>query len=91
MPRSLCSEAIFILWFAFLPEASRLINNETDISYGTYLYAWPIQNALIYTGHPNPLIILPLALIGATICEYLSWLLIERTFLRKKPRIIDQV
>jgi peptidoglycan/LPS O-acetylase OafA/YrhL len=77
-----------IFWFAFLPNTPTLnrINNETDISYGTYLYAWPLQNLIIWfwPTKPNPLIVLTLSWFGAMLAGYLSWIAIERRVLRLK-------
>ena len=78
-----------VFWFAFLPHTPRLnaINNEKDISYGLYLYAWPIQNLLIWYFAPiSPLLVMLLATIGACMCGYGSWLLVEKPFLALRPR-----
>ena len=39
-----------IFWFAFEWKVLRLstFSNKTDLSYGIYLYAWPIQNSIVY-------------------------------------------
>lgn len=58
-----------------------------DVSYGLYLYGWPVQKVLVF-GMPG---ISPWTLfvaasgIGAAI-GYVSWTYIERPFLRLKPR-----
>jgi len=55
------------------------INNENDVSYGIYLYAWPITKLLDWW-FPNAtlafLIVATFAL--ACACGWLSWLLIEK-------------
>lgn len=55
------------------------INDRNDISYGLYLYAWPIEQLLIkYFGSAN-LLTLGLATFAlAIVCGWASWLLIER-------------
>jgi peptidoglycan/LPS O-acetylase OafA/YrhL len=59
-----------------------------DLSYGTYLYAFPIQQLTMrFIGHPiSPyllfIIVTPLTLIAA----FLSWHLIEKWFLRRPAR-----
>ncbi len=56
-----------------------------DISYGFYLYAFPIQQAsvsLIGTGHPR--ISYAVALICSVLLAIASWWLIERPFLQLK-------
>jgi peptidoglycan/LPS O-acetylase OafA/YrhL len=70
-----------IFWFAFLKNTPRLnrINNETDISYGIYLYAWPIQNLLIkFVPGITPLPVMILTTFLAAGLAYLSWRLIEK-------------
>lgn len=70
-----------IFWFAFLKDATRLnrINNEIDISYGTYLYAWPIQSLLIkFVPGITPLSVIILTTFSAAALAYLSWRLIEK-------------
>jgi peptidoglycan/LPS O-acetylase OafA/YrhL len=69
-----------IFWFAFLPHTERLnqINNKTDISYGTYLYAWPIQElAIRFIPDVSPLVVLLITLVVATSLASLSWLYVE--------------
>ncbi len=54
------------------------INNRTDISYGLYLYAWPVQRLLMLGGVTA---LLPLGLatwVIAAACGLLSWLVVEQ-------------
>jgi peptidoglycan/LPS O-acetylase OafA/YrhL len=70
-----------IFWFAFLKDTPRLnrINNATDISYGTYLYAWPIQSLLIeFVPGITPLPVVILTTVSAAALAYLSWRLVEK-------------
>jgi peptidoglycan/LPS O-acetylase OafA/YrhL len=70
------------------------INNEDDISYGVYLYAWPITMLLIWRWpdiHPLEAGLLTLAL--ALLLGWLSWRLVEkpammlsRHYLRSRAR-----
>ncbi len=58
-----------------------------DMSYGTYLYSWPIYKMLIAAKpdfSPWPLFLLNLTL--SLLCGYLSWTLIERRFLSRSRR-----
>jgi peptidoglycan/LPS O-acetylase OafA/YrhL len=78
-----------IFWFSFLKSAPRLnrINNETDVSYGIYLYAWPIQNLLIkFVPGITPLLVMILTTISAVALAILSWNLIEKPSLSLKRR-----
>jgi peptidoglycan/LPS O-acetylase OafA/YrhL len=66
---------------------SRHFNRVPDISYGTYLYGWPIQKLLLWhipTLSPWALfsVSAPLALIAGTT----SWYLIEKPALQFKNR-----
>jgi peptidoglycan/LPS O-acetylase OafA/YrhL len=75
-------------WFAFHPRIKLWQTTQRlggDFSYGTYLYAFPIQQLLVMwfmAGHPVLLFALatPLTLVAAA----LSWRLVERPFLRRK-------
>jgi peptidoglycan/LPS O-acetylase OafA/YrhL len=76
-----------IFWFAFLPGTSTLngINSRTDLSYGIYLYAWPVQMLLIrYVGGISPERIILFTTIIAGLLAYLSWTFVERPFLSRK-------
>jgi peptidoglycan/LPS O-acetylase OafA/YrhL len=82
-----------IFWFAFLKRTPRLnrINNKTDISYGTYLYAWPIQSLLIkFVPGITPLPIVILTTIFAASLAYFSWRLIEKPSLSLKSLLGSQ-
>ena len=75
-----------ILWLGFGPKLRCLDwTNRTDLSYGIYLYAWPIQQIVAMhrpLRHPwlNFLISTPVALFFA----WLSWNFVEKKFLAKK-------
>jgi peptidoglycan/LPS O-acetylase OafA/YrhL len=57
-----------------------------DFSYGLYLYAFPIQQALVALGFPGGAWgNFALAALLAGICAALSWHLVERPALRAKP------
>ena len=80
--------AYALFWLAFAPlPLLRHFGRGVDVSYGTYLYGWPMQKLLLWhwpSLHPLPLFILASAL--ALACGFASWHLIERPFLQKKPR-----
>ena len=69
-------------WF-ILREAGRF----GDLSYGTYIWAWPVQQVgvgLMGTRTPY-LLLLAVTLIATGLLAWLSWHLIERQALRLKP------
>jgi peptidoglycan/LPS O-acetylase OafA/YrhL len=76
--------AYFVLWFAYVPRIPA-ITGKLDLSYGTYLWAFPVQQTVIVLGKvSNPLllfaIVTPIVLAIAT----LSWLCVEKPALRLK-------
>ncbi len=56
-----------------------------DISYGLYIYAWPLQQLLAVSGvpHAGMTIYLALTVIGTTLLATASWFLIERPAMRR--------
>ncbi len=78
-----------LFWVSFKARWKPLltINARQDISYGTYLYAWPIGIVMVWYWRtiPVPALIL-LATIGAMILGTVSWYAVERPALRWKPK-----
>lgn len=78
-----------LLYFAFthIPSLSAF-NQLPDVSYGLYLYGWPIQKLLIWyfpLVTPGGLFIASISIgIGAGL---LSWFLVEKPCLQFKPKI----
>jgi peptidoglycan/LPS O-acetylase OafA/YrhL len=73
--------AYCLFWFAFSPTASWLNNvgHKNDISYGVYLYAWPIQNLSIkYLPGITPWGVLAISAAVSCVLGWASWVLIER-------------
>lgn len=63
------------------------VNNKNDISYGVYLYAWPIGNLLLWHGLGNHLWLVVFAtLIIASACGSLSWHWLEKPIMRLVSR-----
>jgi len=59
------------------------INNRNDISYGVYLYAWPIEKTLLWFGFSTGLLALGLTTFAlAAIAGAISWFLIEKPAMR---------
>ena len=70
-----------IFWFAHRVPVLWLsrLDNRADISYGLYLYGWPVQAMLVwYVPGLGPWGICGLSLILATVLGYLSWTWVER-------------
>ena len=64
------------------------INNKADISYGLYLYAWPIEKLLFWWHLSGNLVILGLATwLLAIVAGTLSWYLVEAPIMRWARRI----
>ena len=61
-----------------------------DLSYGMYLYAWPVQQTLTYFfyKHLNPLLLFLLAVPVTYLLAWLSWHYIEKTFLKLKNKSV---
>jgi peptidoglycan/LPS O-acetylase OafA/YrhL len=59
-----------------------------DLSYGLYIYGWPVQQALLYASGGRLLWwqLFPLALAIAAALAFLSWHLVEQPALRLKPK-----
>lgn len=68
---------------------SRLYRRVGDLSYGTFLYAYPIQNLVttrFYDGR-NLAIVTVSSFAAVLVCAFLSWHLVERPALAIKDRI----
>jgi peptidoglycan/LPS O-acetylase OafA/YrhL len=56
-----------------------------DVSYGTYIYAYPIQQALIVWLHPESTFMLMLpSFLLSWLAGWLSWHLVEQKFIQRK-------
>lgn len=64
------------------------IGTKNDISYGVYLYAWPIQ-MLIVQHYPSvsPIVMTLSTMACVTILGYLSWIYIEQPFMKMKKKL----
>ena len=74
-----------LFWFAFKVRPTRLsrFTDHTDLSYGIYLYAWPIQSLLLYHDRSINLWLLGAVTTAlATLAGYSSWTVVERPLLR---------
>ncbi len=79
-----------LFWFAFEVKSRRLsrIGSKIDLSYGVYLYAWPIQSFLIWHDrYISPWLLFAVSALLAGMCAYVSWTLIEGPCLKLKGRM----
>jgi peptidoglycan/LPS O-acetylase OafA/YrhL len=79
--------AYVLFWVAFKVtwRPLRTLNAKDDISYGLYLYAWPIGNLLIWYWHDMNLIVHGLlTLAGSVTLGFLSWHLLEKHCMKLK-------
>lgn len=79
--------AYAVLWFGAVLPCPRLIRRN-DVSYGIYIYAFPVQQLFAYAGaaHWN-LAVYDLAAAAATVpLAVASWLLVERPAMRRARR-----
>ncbi|GAA5123436.1 acyltransferase [Alloalcanivorax gelatiniphagus] len=73
-------------WFAYaVPPVGRSLVRWGDASYGVYIWAFPIQQALVQWGIDDPWLVLVIATPVVWLLAIASWRLIERPALRHKP------
>lgn len=88
-PMLLVFGGYLIFWLALVvrPSPMSRVTTENDISYGLYLYTWPIQSTLVFF-HPgiSPWLMFAISLILSVACGYLSWILLEKRIQRRVHR-----
>lgn len=83
---------MYLVYYAAYQQNVKLfhIGEKVDLSYGVYLYAWPVQNLLVY--HFKPTIgawtTAAITLFITLMLAALSWYLIEAPFLLKKAKLV---
>lgn len=77
------SYAVFVLGYARLPWTVAY-NRLGDYSYGTYVYAFPIQQVVAWIGVISPLWNMAIAMPLTLLCAVLSWHLVEAQALKWK-------
>ncbi len=83
--------AVLVLGYRAPESVDRFFRRIGDLSYGTYIYAFPVQQMIIHydTGiRPPPLIALSIPITYA--CAYASWHLVERPALRLRRRLTGE-
>ncbi|WP_449411204.1 acyltransferase family protein [Methylobacterium komagatae] len=79
------------VWLALGPLASKLFDPSADLSYGIYLYGWPVQQTLhALWPTPSGLALLAPALIVTLPVAALSWYAVERPALALKARALGR-
>ena len=77
---------VFVIGYVKSPLLARY-NRVGDYSYGTYVYAFPIQQMLAASGVVDPLANMAWALPATLFCAILSWHLIEAPAMQTKARM----
>lgn len=75
--------AVFVIGYARLP-AIGAYNRLGDFSYGTYIYAWPVQQLWVWLGVASPLLNIALSLPVTLLFAVLSWHFVEAPALKLK-------
>jgi peptidoglycan/LPS O-acetylase OafA/YrhL len=79
---------LFTTAFASTWRPLHTINATEDISYGVYLYAWPVASLIIwYWRDVSPVILGLLTFVGAVILGGFSWFLIEKPAMNLRTRV----
>ncbi|WP_114947116.1 acyltransferase family protein [Microvirga calopogonii] len=81
-----------VLWLAFAPALTRFsYEPKADLSYGTYLYGWPIQQSLhaLWPGMAAGVLLVPSLAITLMVAA-VSWYLIEKPALGLKARALGR-
>lgn len=85
--------AVILFWLALKANFGPVqkINDQWDISYGTYLYGWPCA-MLLLVPYPSisPWLLGPLTLVMALLCGCASWWIVERRFKFPARRVVLQ-
>lgn len=79
--------AYLLLWVGSVVPCPRLVKRH-DISYGVYIYAFPVQQLLILTGiHHHGMLVYDVAALACVVpLATASWLLVERPVMRRARR-----
>jgi peptidoglycan/LPS O-acetylase OafA/YrhL len=83
-------EAYGVIWLALAPGLSHpALEPKADLSYGTYLYGWPIQQGLVQLlpGMAPLMLLLPAVALSLGLAA-LSWYLVEKPALSLKAQLV---
>lgn len=74
----------FVFWFAYVPRLPSMPYG-MDLSYGTYIWAWPIQQSIVMVaGVHEPLIVFAITVPILLPIAALSWFFVEKAALQLK-------
>jgi len=78
--------AVAVFFFALRLPVLRYPFRKEDISYGLYIYHFPVMQTLVWLGvyHRSAMLGLVMSLLITTILALLSWFLIEKPFIMKR-------
>jgi peptidoglycan/LPS O-acetylase OafA/YrhL len=83
-----------LFWFAFNVKSQTLaaVGQKVDVSYGVYLYAWPVQKLLIWlVAGISPWLVFIQTIVIAGIIAFGSWVLVEKPLLNLKASFVPVV
>ena len=79
--------AYVLHWLGYRPMPALRLFQPVDLSYGMYLYSWPIQKLLLYYGVTrNAWVLIAWTSLLSIVAAFVSWYAIEKPFLKLKPR-----
>lgn len=57
----------------------KVLGERVDLSYGVYLYGWPVQQLILYWTHTtlSPVVLFAISMVVTAIVAYLSWRFVE--------------
>ncbi len=89
---ALCTLGAFsIIQYALAGRHLLAFNKLPDVSYGVYLYAWPINKVVLwYWPHMHLGLLIALVFVLSLIAGMISWYAIERPFMNLKRRLRRQ-
>lgn len=78
-----------LMWIALVPVSKRIPEPKDDISYGVYLYGWPVQQALhALAPGLGVLALMAPSLVITVLISLASWRLVEKPALNLKRRLL---
>jgi peptidoglycan/LPS O-acetylase OafA/YrhL len=83
--------AVLVIGYRAPEVVDRCFRRIGDLSYGTYIYAFPVQQAVIhYRLAIDPPLLIALSIPVTYLCAYASWHLVERPALRLRRRLTGE-